>query len=235
VKSNTCRRQTVYIAPRLSFNEAQAVAVACGGNHSLALLDNGRVLGWGSTPELDPSTPPEELISGTVKATAIAAGANHSVALLTDGSVAVWGDNLYGQMNVPREAVSDVRAICSHYNTIIALRADGSVIGWGDDFFGQATPPEEVGTGARAIACSTTVSYALMNDGTVMAWGELDSPVGDVSGVTQLQGVSAIAAGSYHVLALLDTGVVRGFGENNVGQVSSHLRSAMKAHCAMFC
>src|ERR1041385_6077661 len=67
------------------------VAIAEGGGHSLALRQDGTVIGWGDN-SIGQATPPTNLI-GVV---AIAAGGYHSLALKRDGTVVGWGD-YYGQ------------------------------------------------------------------------------------------------------------------------------------------
>jgi len=80
------------------------VQIATGGSHSLALLDDGTLLGFGrgasgGTP-VDSHTPavialPESASSH--KVTALAAGRSHSLALLDNGSVLSWGADQCGQ------------------------------------------------------------------------------------------------------------------------------------------
>jgi len=94
-----------------------ATAIAAGGAHSCAILDNGSVKCWGRnifgqlgldyTPDNlghQPGEMGDNLSSinlGTGRtATAIAAGSYHSCAILDNASVKCWGKNGYGQLGI---------------------------------------------------------------------------------------------------------------------------------------
>ena len=84
------------------------VAIAAGGQHSLALQDNGTIWTWGhnNQGQLGNGTmlTDEDInyiatpIASDEKFIAIAAGENHSMALSDDGTVWSWGDNSKGQL-----------------------------------------------------------------------------------------------------------------------------------------
>jgi alpha-tubulin suppressor-like RCC1 family protein len=91
-------------------------AIVAGGNHALALHEDGEILGWGenyyeqaAVPEMD-STP-----------MAISAGGDHSLALLEDASIVAWGANYSGQTDVPsiRAVVSAISAGGAHNLALI--------------------------------------------------------------------------------------------------------------------
>ncbi|TVR49623.1 MAG: hypothetical protein EA425_11790 [Puniceicoccaceae bacterium] len=67
-------------------------AIAAGTTHSLALLADGSVVGWGSD-SYGKSTPPD----GLSDVVAIAAGQYYSLALRADGTVVAWGVYIWGQ------------------------------------------------------------------------------------------------------------------------------------------
>lgn len=92
----------------------KATAIAAGGRHALALLDDGTVVAWGrngngeigdgSTPDWPPAlvaqpvrvlTPPAGL-----QVRAISASAGTSFALLSDGSFRAWGGNGGGALGL---------------------------------------------------------------------------------------------------------------------------------------
>jgi len=92
----------------------------------------------------------------------------------------------------------------------VALKNDGSVV-VRPNFDGQMMAPIEVQSGVIAIAvggyCEGGCSghgVALKNDGTVVAWGQFGQ--GQTSVPVGLNGVTAIAAGSDHTVALVGTG-----------------------------
>jgi alpha-tubulin suppressor-like RCC1 family protein len=108
-----------------------AIAIASGEHHSLALLANGFIAGWGDNGSLQTNAPNfisdvaaiaaggdqvwhycqitrlwlgvpmRSMAAGITNAVAIAAGANHALALTTDGTVIGCGNNYYGQASVP--------------------------------------------------------------------------------------------------------------------------------------
>ncbi|MEX2236217.1 MAG: hypothetical protein WEB00_01590 [Dehalococcoidia bacterium] len=180
-------------------------AIAGGGFHSLALLDDGTVMSWGRDNEGQlgngppaASQPAPVAVSHLGGVEAIAAGSSHSLALLSDGRVMSWGDDSHGQLGndedtrdqaVPRvvSRLSGVEAIAAGAWHSLALLNDGRVMSWGDDFYGQLgtdattgeqpVPVEVSGlSGVEAIAAGPFHSLALLNDGTVMSWGR------DISG-----------------------------------------------------
>jgi len=241
-------------------------ALAAGANHSLALLSDGTVMAWGGnesgqlgdggTLESDVPVRVSEL-SGVV---AIAAGNEYSLALLADGTVMAWGKGEQGQLGdekarssdvpVAVSALSGVTAIAAGGEHALALLSNGTVMAWGSDEYGQlgngsvVAPEEEEELGERtsdvpvavtgvsgvtAIAAGLHHSLALLGNGTVMAWGEdTAGQLGDagiareeqtpvlVSGLT---GVTAIAAGGEHSMALLSSGNVETWGEDKFGEL----------------
>src|ERR1700733_13906425 len=98
-----------------------AVAIAAGGFHSLALRTDGTVVAWGRNLEGETNVPP-----GLSNVVAIAAGYYHSVALRNDGTLAVWGDNTFGQTNIPA-GLSNVVAVAGSYSDTIVLKPEWTV------------------------------------------------------------------------------------------------------------
>ncbi len=249
-------------------------SVAAGGEHSLALLGDGTVVAWGSNQDGQlgdgSRTGPEECefgkpcsdipvpVSGLGEVTAIAAGSEHSLALLSNGTVMAWGYNINGQLGTPGEdsdvpvpvsGLSGVTAIAAGGDFSLALLSNGTVMAWGSNYNGQlgdsqrgyetnSDVPVPVSglSGVTAIAAGGGHSLALLRDGTVMAWGynywgELGDGTnmgpescGFVSGcsdkpvpVSGLSGVTSVAAGNNHSLALLGDGTVKAWGTNEAG------------------
>ena len=75
---------------------SNVLAIAAGQDFSLALRDNGKVVGWGLNTGGDTVMPAS--VSNVV---AIAAGNENTVALKVDGTIATWGGNYNGETNVP--------------------------------------------------------------------------------------------------------------------------------------
>jgi hypothetical protein len=118
------------------------VAIAAGGNPSLALNADGTVVGWGENTDshgavTGQAVPP----SGLSNVVAIGAGEYHSLAVKADGTVVVWGDNSQGQGNVPPQLTNAV-AVAGGGAHSLALSQDGSVTAWGANWSGQCDVPK---------------------------------------------------------------------------------------------
>lgn len=179
-----------------------ATAIACRGNHSLALLADGTVRAWGlnSAGQLGDGTTTNRdapvAVAGLSNVIAIAAGQDHSLALRNDGSVWAWGSNINGKLGdgtevnrlVPTATLltAQITAIAAGSQNSLARRSDGIALSWGINETGQLgsgslTPgyrpqPAAVSglTDVVAIALGTGIGHALAvrRDGTVWAWGD---------------------------------------------------------------
>ena len=175
-------------------------ALAGGNDHSLALMADGTVRGWGGNgfgQVGDGTTASRALpttITGLSGIAAIDAGATYSVALASSGAVLTWGNNPEGQLGVnPTVAyraspgavsgLTSIQAIAAGRAHIVALRSDGSVWTWGANNFGQlgySTSPQMLsyvplqvpGLGSIvSIGTAGDSSFAVTIDGQVWAWG----------------------------------------------------------------
>jgi alpha-tubulin suppressor-like RCC1 family protein len=235
-----------------------AVAIAAGGFHSLALLSDGTVRSWGydaygqlgdDASLTDKPTPVS--VSGISNAVAIAAGGYHSLALLSDGTVKSWGYDDGGQLGddvsltskptpVTVSGISNAIAIAAGEFYSLALLSDGTIRSWGEDGSGQLgddasltskpTPVSVSGiSNAVAIATGGYHSLALLSDGTVKSWGyDNVGQLGDDASLTSkptpvsVPGISnaiAIAAGDFHTLVLLSDETVKSWGWDGFGQL----------------
>ncbi len=183
--------------------------VAAGWDHSCAITSLGGVKCWGenSSGQLGDGTRVTrltptgvtDLSSGVVS---IAAGVAHTCAITSSGGVKCWGFNFYGQLG------------------------DGTQI--------ESSVPIEVtglSSGVQAIAAGSFHTCALTSSGGVKCWGSNDagqlgdgtrlgrSVPTDVSGLST--GVVAVASGWAHTCALLSTGSLRCWGENQNGQLGN--------------
>lgn len=186
---------------------SSVAAIAAGTSHSIALLDAGTVVQWGSVAAA-PGT--------AVNVTHIAAGTAHNLARKSDGTVIAWGDNTYGQTSVPGGITTATNVSAGEKHSLVLL-ANGTLVAFGDNTFGQTTIPGSA-TSVTAIACGYDHSLALKGDGTVVAWGRNDSGQTTVPG--GLTNVVAIACGAYHSLAVKNDGTVVAWGWDGGGQVS---------------
>ncbi len=126
-------------------------AIAAAGYSSLALRNDGTLVGWGVNSYGQTNCP-----AGT-KYVAIAANGYCSLALRNDGTLVGWGDNTYGQANCP--AGSNYVAIAAGTYHSLALRNDHTVIGWGRNSSGEINCP--TGNNHMAIAGGGNSSLAL--------------------------------------------------------------------------
>jgi len=195
------------------------IAVAGGGNHSLALCADGTLVAWGdnrygqlgygntTSSKVPVAVDMAGILSGKT-VVAVAAGALHSLALCSDGTLAAWGNNLEGQLGNGTATSSkvpvavDMTGVLSS-KTIVAVAAgsdhnlvlcsDGTMAAWGFNGAGQ------LGNGTTT---STFVPVPV-------------SMAGGLSGKM----VVAIASGSNHNLALCDDGTVASWGNNYDGEL----------------
>jgi formylglycine-generating enzyme required for sulfatase activity len=181
------------------------IAIAAGGEHSMALKADGTVVAWGNNGAKQTDIP--RGLSGVI---AIAAGGDHSLALKQDGTVVAWGFNFFGQTSVP-EGLSGVTAIAAGNRFSMALKADGTVVAWGEIENYLLTPPEGL-SGVTAIDAGNAHSLALKQDGTVVAWGTCTYGSYKRNVPERLSGVTAIAAAwSDHDVALKQDGTIVGW------------------------
>ncbi|CAN3977488.1 RCC1-like domain-containing protein [Kitasatospora purpeofusca] len=198
------------------------VAVAAGDWHSLALLADGSIVAWGlnSSGQLGDGTTDNRavpVLTGAANAVAVSAGADHSMALGTDGFVLTWGDNGHGQLGDgsttdrtrpyavclddfcdPRDQVI---AIAGGGDRSVALRREGTVMAWGENTVGQLGDGTTVDRGLPVWVCATGATAPCGSAGTVLG------------------GITAIAAGVGHTVALRSDGTLRAWGGNGFGQL----------------
>ncbi len=204
---------------------SNAIVVAAGYSHSLALKSDGTVWAWGGNQygqlgngSSDDSSTPVQVqgeggkgaLSGMV---ATAAGAFHTVALKSDGTVWAWGSNSNGALGNSSNADS---------STPVQVLGTGGV---------------GVLSGVISIAAGLGHSVALKSDGTVWAWGYNGSgQLGDGSttdrytpvqvlgagGTGIFNGAIALAAGAYDTVALRSDGSVWTWGYNSFGQLGDN-------------
>jgi alpha-tubulin suppressor-like RCC1 family protein len=185
-----------------------AVAVAGGDSHSLALRADGTVTAWGDNTFGQTDVP--ATLSNVV---AIAAGRAHSLALKSDGTLMAWGANNGQQLIVP-PGLSNVVGIAAKSDHNIAVTRSGEVFTWGDNFL-QLPVPADLNN-VIAVATAIDHSVALKIDGTVLAWGYGD--LGATNPPVDLSNVVAIASGGRHSLALRADGRVFAWGYWFYGQ-----------------
>ncbi len=212
-----------------------AVAIAAGGGHSCAILDDATMKCWGSAyagrngsgTEYDnrgdaPGEMGDNLLPLDLGAertvTAVSTGYAHSCALLDDGSVKCWGHGAFGQLG----------------------QGDIEHRGDGPDELGDALPAIDLGPGRTALAVSAAADHscAVLDDRTVKCWGAAfsgrlgsgdtlenlgDDPgeMGDALPVIDLGAgaVYSLVTGGGHTCVLLDDETIKCWGGNPRGQL----------------
>jgi len=206
-----------------------AVAIAGGDYHSVALRGDGSVVAWGydGDGQLEVPATRKRLVS-------LAAGAAHTLAITEEGAVVAWGRNDAGQASVP-SGLAGAMSLAAGDSHSLALLASGGLVMWGDNSYGQtAYVPVLVPPGywayvggqwvwvvpdpprIQAIAAGRNHNLALMADGTVLGWG--DNALGQATAPAGLTNIVAIAAGSWHSVALRGDGTVVAWGDNTFSQ-----------------
>lgn len=220
-------------------------SLVAGRYHFCALLDNGDVkcwgqndkgqLGVGDTIPRGTSTAPGQSVEDSEvdlgvgrTAISIAAGGSHSCAILDNGGVKCWGWN--GGQDGPNVAGTGQLGTGD-----TAPRGDGPLE------MGDSLPyvPLPSGRTAVALAAGYVHTCAELDDGTVRCWGDnaygqlgTGTTVSCGNAGTQCLGdrlvavefgsgrrARTIVAGADHTCAILDNGVVKCWGINELGQL----------------
>lgn len=147
----------------------------------------------------------------------IAAGAGHSCLLTTTGRVVCWGVNQYGQLGGKDGPFTPLEGRPS------------SVVGYPGDWVKANV--RGLSGNVTAISSGSYHTCALVGVGGVQCWGRNESgQLGDGTTVERYTAVNvrgmdvpvtAIALGTLHSCALLETGGVRCWGDNEYGELGN--------------
>lgn len=185
---------------------SNSTALAAGWYHCLALA-NGRVYAWGDNGGGQTNVH-DNALAGV---TAIAAGAKSSAAI-KNGQIVLWGRSDDDSKQVAFAEIPDngpFTSLALGANHGLAIRDDGTVAAWGDDSVGQVYQTAFWGVGIKAVAAGKEFSMGLNENGQVFVAGAPKNGDGDDLKIREIppeatNGVSAIAAGPYHAMALKD-------------------------------
>ncbi len=196
-------------------DDRTAVAIAAGGWHTCAILDNGSVSCWGGGGNGEVGAGTTGLFSSPVNvnlgagrsAVAIDASDHHTCAIIDNGSVKCWGNNEYGIVSGQGHYTPQ-----SYYTSPYLT----------DNVTNSSTR-------AVAVALGADFTCVLLNDGAIKCWG-YNYPAGFGTGgyytytpalVTMPAGSSAIAISvfQFHICSILSNNSLYCWGDNGVGSV----------------
>lgn len=199
----------------LGFSGRDVEKIAAGNRHNLALLKDGSVYAWGFnvTGEIgngafgahsEVASPVR--VEGLPSIKDVAAGNNFSLALAQDGFVYGWGSNILGQLTQPNQSkdypvpirlngLSDIISISAGDNFAMAVKRDGSVWTWGSNNVSQ------LGDGTKDTHITPVQVHATEGEEGF------------------LSGCKEVSSGVRNVVAVMNDGTVRAWGDGEYGQV----------------
>lgn len=208
-----------FATPQAVTGLANVTAIAVGLDHSLALRSDGTVWAWGENDvcQLGLNDTNARAVAtqvpGLANVTAIAAGGAHSFALRSDGAIFGWGFNANGQLglgSVSTAVCQPARVTALDGRGVVELAGGGfhslartslgAVLGWGSNSGGQAGS----GTPGSGNVLAPTV-------------------------VSGLLGVTALAAGETHSVALRNDGTIRTWGNASSGRLGNGTSGSMQS------
>jgi alpha-tubulin suppressor-like RCC1 family protein len=190
------------------------MSVKCWGQNASGQLGVGDTVNYGTNSEDIEKLPWSRLGLQTI---AVSAGGSHSCIVNQDGQVACWGDNTYGQLGLGSASANKGTTMASltpsyvnlgtgrtainvsaGYNFTCAILDNGTVKCWGNNDYGQLGVGDKISRGAAAGDMGNNLNVVDLGPG---------------------RSAVAIAAGGYHVCAILDTNSVKCWGRNFYGQL----------------
>ena len=179
--------------------DVTAPMIAAGGQHSLAVRNDGTAWAWGAntvgqigdgtttSPRLIP-----KIVTGLTGGVLATGGDGHSHVLKGGGALVGFGVNTNGRIGdgtttsrlypEPLTGILAVVDVEDGDDHTIAMKGDGTIWTWGNNASGQIgdgtttqrTSPTQITsvTSVSAVAAGYRFSLALKQDGTIRAWGE---------------------------------------------------------------
>ncbi|KAK6352986.1 hypothetical protein TWF696_004976 [Orbilia brochopaga] len=196
------------------------VQLASGVEHTLALLSDGRIYGWGNGRKGQLGTlsagekylwSPHELrldMPDDFQVASMVAGREFSAFTSRTGEVQVFGNDKWGviKLNPMVESpMTDWRVFSAGWGALYVLREDGKVVSWGRNTHGQL-PPDDMPP-LDKLAVGSEHALAVGRDGKLYAWGwgehgncgKLEKERGEVVKWVHEVGIDGLVGGKYRV------------------------------------
>jgi alpha-tubulin suppressor-like RCC1 family protein len=198
-----------------------AVAIAAGSGHTLALTAEGRVVAWGDNTYGQISVP-----HGLSNIVAISAFSSNSLALTAMGDLVTWGTD-YCQTNPLPTEITNVVGIAGGSSGGFALKEDGSYVAWSCNATGRFVtllPPT-----LQAVEPSKviTVAYAERSQVSLDSSGHARTRFFQTGLTNLMTNVVATSVGYFHALGLTTDGHIVSVGDSSASFAPSGLSNAV--------
>ncbi|KAN0016250.1 hypothetical protein ACTFIU_006213 [Dictyostelium citrinum] len=227
-------------------------SIACGGNFSAAIMENGLLYVWGTLLEGGKCTESPTKVDLLKGVTCVSVGINHC-AVVADSpttpekrSVYTWGTNRKGQLgvvgdsitNAPRRVTLGSKAIsvsCGEEFTA-AIVEGNEVFVWGynksrqicsnnsDEIISIPVKPF-LGRDIVELSCTKNYIAARSGVGNVCVWGSNEQVcrIGDDKFISFPNKIKQISASTSHILVLSEKGEIFSWGNGEENQLSHKL------------
>ena len=218
------------------FSGLKANDLVAGGDHTCALLSNGKVrcfgknnkgqLGYGDTANLGDSSATEIYEKGdvpiddTLTTTLLALGDEHTCALLSDQSVRCWGEGNYGRLGDGNNGADKGHQSATDISSAGSIAFGTSVVSITAGKFHTCAL-----LSTNKVRCfGSNVYYGALGLPGQNDAGSSAAPTQETSVLTAAERsanltITALSAGDLHTCALISNGKLRCWGNNENGQL----------------
>jgi len=219
------------IVPAWSLPIQESSRISAGAFHSLVIMPDNSLWGWGSPMSLGVNGPagggvwlrPVWIMDNVA---AVSAGPFHTLVITIFGELLAWGNNSHGQLGdgtteirfTPVVIMTDVKAISAGGSHSMAIKTDGSLWAWGHGgHLGDGTTvdrhsPVWIMDDVAAVSAGWRHSAAITADGVLWDLG--------VDREQRHFNMASVSASSDYTMAI-SGGSLFGWGNNCVGQLGT--------------